>query len=201
MGQPDHRDPADPVGVLGVGVRPGLCPGPTDSLDPVLGGLFRAVPGLFADHAGLRCPPRRGRGRRPRSRGPWGRRRSAVNGRSVLNGFTRRHRPSRCPGAGLHRSVRPGYGRDDRERQRRPCSAALRAYVATRPDELGGPPPQDLGATGQPQVPTSRAPRRRPQRHGRKCGMRFARLVSDSHPGNKRRGRRPAAQVHRPRPR
>jgi hypothetical protein len=42
----DHRDPAAAAGVLGVGVRPGVCAGPADGLDPVLGGLLRAVRGF-----------------------------------------------------------------------------------------------------------------------------------------------------------
>ena len=70
VGQPGHRDPAGPVGVLGVGVRPGVCAGPADRPDPVLGGLLRVVPGLLPDLHGVHGPSRRNRGRGRRRCGP-----------------------------------------------------------------------------------------------------------------------------------
>ena len=70
VGEPDHGDPADSAGVLGVGVRPGVRAGPADGLDPVLGGLLRAVPGLLPDLHGVHGPPRRAGGRRHRRCAP-----------------------------------------------------------------------------------------------------------------------------------
>jgi hypothetical protein len=44
--------------LLGIGVRPGGCPGPADLPDLVLGGILGVVPGLLPDHAGVQHPPR-----------------------------------------------------------------------------------------------------------------------------------------------
>jgi hypothetical protein len=59
VGQPGHRDPAGAVGVLGVGLGSGVCPGPADLPDLVLGGVLGVVPGLLPDLPGLHHPPRR----------------------------------------------------------------------------------------------------------------------------------------------
>src|SRR4029450_12972948 len=83
----DHRDPAGPAGVLGVGVRPGVRPGPADLPDPGLGGLSGALQGLLPDHPGLHSPPRRKGGCGHRSggatliRGSFARRRRSRRGR------------------------------------------------------------------------------------------------------------------------
>ena len=60
----DPWDPAGPVGVLGVGFRPGVCAGPADVSDLVLGRFPGPVPGLLPDLFGLHRPPRRTGGRR-----------------------------------------------------------------------------------------------------------------------------------------
>jgi uncharacterized membrane protein HdeD (DUF308 family) len=64
--KPDRGDLAGLVGVLGVGLGSGVCPGSADLPDLVLGGLDGPVPRLHPDHAGLRGPPcrRGGRSRR-----------------------------------------------------------------------------------------------------------------------------------------
>jgi hypothetical protein len=59
VGSAGHGDPADSAGVLGVGVRPRVRPGPADLPDPVLGRLPGSLQGLLPDHAGLHRPPRR----------------------------------------------------------------------------------------------------------------------------------------------
>src|SRR4029450_9609471 len=64
VAESDHRDPADLAGVLGVGLGPGVCPGPADLSDLVLGRVPGVVPGLLPDLFGLQCPPRRPGGRR-----------------------------------------------------------------------------------------------------------------------------------------
>ncbi len=58
--------------LLGIGVRPGGCPGPADLPDLVLGGILGVVPGLLPDHAGVQHPPRR-----------WGRELMALIGRRL----------------------------------------------------------------------------------------------------------------------
>jgi hypothetical protein len=64
-----------PIGILhrqllGIGVRPGVCPGPADLPDLVLGRILGVVPGLLPDHAGVQHPPRRRGGRGHRSCAP-----------------------------------------------------------------------------------------------------------------------------------
>src|SRR4029453_4149807 len=64
VAESDPWDPAGAVGVLGVGLGPGVCPGPADLSDLVLGRVPGVVPGLLPDLFGLPRPPRRPRGRR-----------------------------------------------------------------------------------------------------------------------------------------
>src|SRR5262249_49559510 len=67
VARPDHGNPAGSAGVLGVGLGPGVQPGPAGLSDLVLGGVPGVVPGLLPDLHGLRRPPRRTR-RRGRTR-------------------------------------------------------------------------------------------------------------------------------------
>jgi hypothetical protein len=132
-----------PIGILhrqllGVGVRPGRCPGPAVLSDLVLGGMLGVVPGLVPDHAGVQHPPRRGgRGHRswepaltrPTGRGAvvtgmsittssfsadarsW---RPTTRPRNVSTSQRRDHAASQRPGAsGLTRPAAPA-GRDRR---------------------------------------------------------------------------------------
>ena len=55
---PDHGHPAHPAGLLGVGIRPGLRPGPAGVPDPVLGRASWRCSGHHADHDGVRDPSR-----------------------------------------------------------------------------------------------------------------------------------------------
>jgi hypothetical protein len=80
-----------PIGILhrqllGIGVRPGRCPGPADRPDLVLGGMLGVVPGLLPDHAGVQHPPRRRGGRGHRSCTP-ALTRPTCSGAGVTGGF------------------------------------------------------------------------------------------------------------------
>src|SRR5262249_16035689 len=59
VAQFDNRHPADPVGVLGVRVRPGVRTAATGLPDPVLGRFLRALPRLLTDLPGVQRSPRR----------------------------------------------------------------------------------------------------------------------------------------------
>ena len=80
-----------PIGILhrqllGMGVRPGVCPGPADRPDLVLGGMLGVVPGLLLDHPAVQHSPGRRGGRGHRSWEPAVTR-PTCRGAGVTGGF------------------------------------------------------------------------------------------------------------------